>query len=65
MLKMVVTKEEQEFYLQALKVEFITSSWELKLYAKALKIASEWGEKIDKENKAYFKKNRLADKYNI
>ena len=35
---------------KALKVDFISSSWELKLYAVALYNASIWGRKIDMRN---------------
>ena len=62
---MVITDYNQEFYLQALRVDFLTERWEREWYALALMRAAAWGKKIDKENKEYFKKNHLIDKYNV
>ena len=62
---MVITEENQEFYLQALKVDFITERWEREWYTLALMRAAAWGKKVDKENKEYFSKNHLVDKYNV
>ena len=60
---MTITEENQEFYIKALKVDFLTEQWEKEWYTKALMRASDWGKKIDKENHEYFKKNHLVDKY--
>ena len=62
---MVITDDNQEFYLQALRVDFLTERWEREWYALALMSAAAWGKKVDKENKEYFKKNHLIDKYNV
>ena len=62
---MVITEENQYFYLQAMKVDFLDKEWELEWYTLALMRAAAWGKKIDKENKGYFKKNHLIDKYNV
>lgn len=47
------------------KVDFLDKPWEKRIYAKALLDAAEWGRKKDKENKEYFSKNHLIDKYNV
>lgn len=62
---MEVTDENKEFYIQALRVDFIKERWEREWYTLALMRASEWGKKVDKENKEYFSKNHLIDKYNV
>lgn len=62
---MIVNEENEQYYLQAMRVDFLTEKWEMEWYAKALMEAEEWGRKVDKENKKYFKKNHLIDKYNI
>lgn len=62
---MVTTEENQYFYLQAMKVDFLTKMWERELYTLSLMRAADWGKKIDKENKEYFSKNHLVDKYNV
>lgn len=62
---MIVTDENKEFYLQAMKVDFLTERWEREWYTLALMEAAAWGEKKDKENKEYHKKNHLIDKYNV
>ena len=62
---MEITEENQEFYLQALMVDFLTEPWEREWYAKALMRAFKWGKKIEKENKEYFSKSHLIDKYNV
>ena len=59
-----LTKEEEDEVRQKLsEVESITEVWEKNLFATAMMEAKRWGEKIDKENKEYRKKNRLIDKY--
>ena len=46
-------------------VSFISSYQEAEMYTKAIVSALRWGKKIDKENKEYFSKNHLIDKYNV
>lgn len=59
-----LTKEEEDEVRQKLsEMESITEGWEKNLFATAMMDAKRWGEKIDKENKEYRKKNRLIDKY--
>lgn len=62
---MEVTEENKEYYLQAMRVDFLTERWEREWYALALMRAASWGKKIDKESKEYNKQNRLIDKYNV
>lgn len=62
---MVITDENQYFYLQAMKVDFLNKAWEREWYTLALMRAAAWGKKIDKENKVYYSKNHLTDKYNV
>ena len=62
---MIVTDENKEFYLQAMKVDFLTDKWEIEWYAMALMEAAAWGKIQDKKNKEYFSKNHLIDKYNV
>ena len=62
---MIVTDENKKYYLQAIKVEFLTEQWEREQYAAAIKSATEWGRKIDRINKEYRQKNKLTDKYNV
>lgn len=62
---MTITEENQEFYLNALKVDFLTEQWEKEWYTLALMNAASWGKKVDKENREYYKKNHLVDKYNV
>jgi hypothetical protein len=62
---MIITEENQYFYLQAMKVDFLDKAWEREWYTLALMRAAAWGKKIDKENKEYFSKNHLTDKYNV
>lgn len=50
---------------EADKVDFLEEQWEKKLYARMLYQAAEWGRKKDKENKEYFSKSHLIDKYNV
>lgn len=56
-------EEKDIYYLQALRVDFLTEPWEKELYTKALMSSVAWGNKIDKENLEYRKRNRLIDKY--
>ena len=62
---MVITDDNQYFYLQAMKVDFLDKAWEREWYTLALMRAAAWGKKIDKENKVYYSKNHLTDKYNV
>ena len=62
---MVITEENQYFYLQAMKVDFLDKAWEREWYTLALMKAAAWGKKIDKQNKEYYRKNRIIDKYNV
>lgn len=62
---MIVTDENKEFYLQAMKVDFLTERWEKEWYTLALMRAAAWGKKIDRQNKEYRCKNNLVDKYNV
>lgn len=50
---------------EAKKVEFLKTKQEKALYADMLLKAAEWGRKKDEENKEYFSKNHLIDKYNV
>lgn len=58
---MIVTDENKKYYLEAIKVDFLTEEWEREQYVAAIKSATEWGQKIDK-NKG--KRESLKDKYN-
>ena len=62
---MTITEENEEFYLQALRVDFLTQRWEREWYALALMSAADWGKKIDRQNKEYKRTHRLIDKYNV
>lgn len=62
---MIVTEDNERFYLMAMSVDFLEEQWEIDWYANALSDASAWGKKVDRENKEYFSKNHLIDKYNI
>ena len=48
----------------ASKVDFLTFK-EKQHYAAVLIDAMQWGRKKDKENKEYFSKSHLIDKYNV
>lgn len=61
---MLVTDENKEYYLQAVKVSFLTEPWEVEWYTAALMRAAAWGRKIDRQNKEYRMKNHLTEKYN-
>ena len=63
--RMIITEENQYFYLQAMNVDFLDKAWEREWYTLALMRAAAWGKKIDKENKEYYSKNRMIDKYNV
>ena len=62
---MIITEENQEFFLQAMKVDFLDKAWEREWYTLALMNAAAWGKKIDKENRDYYRNNHLVDKYNF
>lgn len=62
---MIITDENEKFYLMALRVDFLTEPWERELYTKALMSAVAWGKKVDEQNREYFNKNHLIDKYNV
>ena len=59
---MTVTDENKEFYLQAMKVDFLTENWEIEKYMTALMVADAWGKKIDKMNMEYFLKLKTVEK---
>lgn len=63
--RMKITEANCEYYLQAMKVDFLTEQWEREWYTLVLMNAAAWGKKVDKENSEYKKNNRLIDKYNI
>ena len=48
-----------------MNVDFLDKAWEREWYTLALMKAAAWGKKVDKENKEYFSKNHLTDKYNV
>lgn len=52
-------------FKEAQKVEFLTTLQEKAHYAQVLYEAALWGKKKDKENKEYFSKTRLVDRYNV
>lgn len=52
-------------FKEAQKVEFLTTLTEKAHYAQVLYEAALWGKKKDEENKEYFSKNHLIDKYNV
>lgn len=54
-----------EAFREAQKVEFLTTYQEQAHYAQVLYEAALWGKQKDKENKEYFSKNHLIDKYNV
>lgn len=58
-------EDKETYYLQARSVDFLTKKWEREWYALALMRAAEWGKKIDRDNREYFSKNHLIDKYNL
>ena len=62
---MIITEENEAYYLQAFRVGFLTERWEREWYAKALMEADAWGKKIDRQNEECKKKHRLIDKYNV
>ena len=62
---MKITEENQEYFLKAMKVDFLDKAWEREWYTLALMNAAAWGKKIDKENRQYYRKNYLIDKYNV
>ena len=62
---MKITEENQEYFLKAMKVDFLDKAWEREWYTKALMRAAEWGKKMDKDNADFKKKHKLIDKYNV
>ena len=60
---MVITEENQEYFLMAMKVDFLDKAWEREWYTKALMRAAKWGKKVEEENDDYRKRNRLIDRY--
>ena len=48
-----------------MKVDFLDKAWEREWYTNTLMEASKWGKKVDEENRKYFSKNHLIDKYNV
>lgn len=61
---MIITDENQYFFLQAMKVDFLDKAWEREWYTLALMKAAAWGKKIDKQNKKASMMNNLREKYN-
>lgn len=60
---MIITEENQYFYLQAMKVDFLDKAWEKEWYTLALMRAAAWGKKIEERNSDLKKKYRLVEKY--
>ena len=56
-------ESKTDAYKEAEKVDFLTTEYEKKYYATVLLKAAEWGRKKEQENKDYYKRNRLIDKY--
>ena len=52
-------------FKEAQKVDILTTLTEKAHYAQVLYEAALWRKKKDKENKEYFSKNHLIDKYNV
>lgn len=56
-------KIDQELYAEslkaALKVDFLTSSEELRLYATSIYNAATWSRAVDRKNRYILKRNRL------
>lgn len=48
---MIVTDENKKYYLEAIKLDFLTEEWEREQYAAAIKSATEWGKEIDKKKR--------------
>jgi hypothetical protein len=61
--RMIITQDNQEFYLQAMKVDFLDKAWEREWYTLALMRAAAWGREMEEKNNNFKKKNRLVDKY--
>lgn len=61
----MVINDLTDAFIEAQKVDFITTYQEQAHYAQVLLEAAEWGRKKDKENKEYFRKNHLIDKYKV
>lgn len=57
-----LAKDIFEAMKMARQVEFLTIEEETR-YASVLFDAMQWGKKKDKENKEYYKRNRLVEKY--
>lgn len=57
------TNIDQDLYAEslktALKVDFLTNSEELRLYATSIYNASIWSREVNKRNKVILKRNRL------
>ena len=60
-----VDEEIEACIRQTMQVDFLTERWEFEQYAIALISAVTWGKKVDRQNKDYFSKNNLIDKYNV
>ena len=61
---MEVTEENEKFILEAIRTPFLTEQWEKEMFVGALVSAAAWGKKVDEQNKKYFSRNHLIDKYN-
>lgn len=55
--------ENEKYYLQAMKVDFLTERWEIDWYANALMEADEWGKKTEAKKKENTVR-QLAWRYN-
>lgn len=62
---MIITDENQYFFLQAMKVDFLDKAWEREWYTLALMKAAAWGKKIDKQNIKKKVLDELKIKYNV
>lgn len=62
---MEINDEIRSLIKQTRDVSFLTEEWERVAYLSALYLATQWGKKRTQENKEYFSKNHLIDKYNV
>ena len=61
----MIVEGKEAFREIAKRVDFLETRLEVEMYVKALMSAKEWSDKVDKDNKEYFSKNHLIDKYNV
>lgn len=57
--------EDEVYYLQAMKVDFLETKEERRCYAMALKGACEWGQRIDRQSKRKSLNKQLRERYNV